>query len=221
MYRHPRWLPPNELVPKGTRYQVPFGTDKSNMNIRLDIEYDGCNFHGWQKQPSLDTIQGTMENVLGKVMGRKTNVYGAGRTDSGVHAEGQVAHFFSDSSIRPEQWRVVLNTQLPPTIRVTQSQEVDDEFHSQTSAVSKVYEYRVLNRNHSSALDRRVLFYWQKINWDAIRTVLPAFIGKKDFAAFQGQGASVKTTVRTIHSFDLIEDKVGKEFFRDPRRVQD
>lgn len=183
-------------------------------NVRLQIEYDGTDFQGWQRQLDRPTIQAFIEDNLAEVLGRRTVIYGASRTDSGVHARGQVANFYTDGKITPAQWRSVLNFRLPKTIRILESSEMPLAFHAQRDALDKVYEYRILNRPVSSALDRRVLFYPKPLDWAAMRATLPHFVGTKDFRSFQGAKAERKTTVRTIHSFDLFEDAPGLYRFR-------
>lgn len=184
------------------------------MNIRLHIEYDGTDFHGWQRQLNKPTIQALIEDNLTEVVGKRVIVYGASRTDSGVHAQGQVAHFYVDSRIPGYQWSHVLNFRLPRTVRIQQSQEVPYGFHSQRDAIEKIYEYRVLNRDHASALDRRCHFYPGALDWEAMRAALPYLVGEHDFKCFQGAKAERKTTVRTISSFDLFQDAPGDFRFR-------
>lgn len=183
-------------------------------NIRLDIEYDGSPYHGWQRQTGHPTIQAFIEDNLGDVLGRKVVIYGASRTDSGVHAAGQVANFWSDKELPEVKWRDLLNDRLPRTIRITRSSEVAPTFHAQKLAVAKIYEYRVLNRDYSSALDRRVHFMPRPLDWEAVRAALPHFVGEMDFRSFQGAKATVVSTVRTIHSFALYEDYPGLFRFR-------
>ncbi|MBI4403674.1 MAG: tRNA pseudouridine(38-40) synthase TruA [Deltaproteobacteria bacterium] len=176
------------------------------MNIRLLIEYDGTDFHGWQRQPELPTIQQAIETAVTTLSGEKVTVHGAGRTDSGVHAKGQVANFHTTSQIIPEKWASALNAKLPPSIRILESRSESESFHSRNHATSKVYEYYLLNRKHASALNRRVLHYPRKLDWEEIRKVLPLFVGEKDFRAFQGPNASVRSTIRRVIRFDLIQD---------------
>lgn len=184
------------------------------MNVRLHIEYDGTDFQGWQRQLNRPTIQALIEDNLAEVQGRRTIVYGASRTDSGVHARGQVANFYADDKVAPEQWRSILNFHLPRTIRIVESVEVPYGFHSQRDAIDKCYEYRILNRAYASALDRRVLFYPKELDWNAIRESLPYFVGTMDFKSFQGSGSDRKTTIRTVQSFELFEDEPGLYRFR-------
>lgn len=183
-------------------------------NIRLDIEYDGSGFAGWQRQPASPTVQATLEDLLQKLTGTRTIVYGASRTDSGVHARGQVATFFTEYSLPAEKWAPMLNFHLPKSVRIVRSASVPRSFSAQKQAISKIYEYRVLNRATQSALDTRVYFYPRPLDWDAIRRSLPEFVGEKDFKPFQGAKAEVKTTVRTILSFELLEEGDGLHCFR-------
>ena len=203
----PIYFPAEKVA--GSNYPFQLESRWAPKNIRLNIEYDGANFHGWQRQLALPTIQGHIEDVLKKVLGRKTTLYGASRTDSGVHAKGQVANFFAESTIPPDRWAAVLNTQLPPTIRLSGSAEAPSDFHAQKDARAKIYEYRLLNRKSASALDRRVCFYPRPLSWEKIRESLPLFVGRKDFKAFQAAKADVRSTVRTVFRFELLEDEAG------------
>ncbi|MEZ4749861.1 MAG: tRNA pseudouridine(38-40) synthase TruA [Bdellovibrionota bacterium] len=183
------------------------------MNVRLTIEYDGSDYRGWQRQDGAPSIQETIEKAIEKVVGERVRVKGASRTDSGVHAAGQVANFKWDSK-PAQEWRKILNAHLPPTIRVLESGEVPETFDACRDARSKIYEYRVLNRRYASALDRRVYFYARPLDWKRIAECLPLFVGEKDFAAFKGAGSSAKTSVRTVHRFELREDAPGLYRFR-------
>jgi tRNA pseudouridine38-40 synthase len=176
------------------------------LNIRLDIEYDGEEFHGWQRQLGVPTVQATIEDIISEIVGEKTILFGASRTDSGVHARNQVGNFFAQSPIPAQRWCLALNTKLPREIRILRSQEVPEDFHAQRSATSKEYEYRVLNRSFSSALDRRVYFWPHPLSWDKMLKGLNAFVGQKDFAAFQSGKPTVKTTVRTVYRFSAVQD---------------
>lgn len=179
-------------------------------NIRLNIEYDGTDYHGWQRQLEKPTIQAWIEDSLAKVTGRRTVIYGASRTDSGVHARGQVANFYPEGPrIEPAQWKHVLNSMIPRSIRVLESSRMPYGFHSQRDALDKVYEYRVLNRDIASALDRRVYFHPMPIDWERVRGALQYFRGEHDFKAFQGAKAERRSTVRTITRFDLDEEAPG------------
>lgn len=179
------------------------------LNIAVLIEYDGAEFHGWQRQPGVSTVQAVLEDTLSQVLHRKVTVYGASRTDSGVHAKGQVANFWADPAIEPRKWAIILNTVLPPAIRIQKSLVLPHTFHAQREAVTKIYEYRVLNRPHRSALDRRVGFFPKKIDWDLVREAMRHFLGEHDFVAYQGSGGTVLSTVRRVDRFDLFNEAPG------------
>ena len=115
-------------------------------NIRIVVEYDGTNLYGWQLQKDKPTVQGELQRALQEIEGRKVLVIGSGRTDAGVHAEGQVANFHTSSPLPSRKWPDALNAHLPPDIAVVGAQEVPLPFHAQYGATSKTYRYRVLNR---------------------------------------------------------------------------
>ena len=178
-------------------------------NIRLDIEYDGEGLFGWQKQANHPTVQGLIEARLKQLSGKPVTLYGASRTDTGVHARGQVANFYSELEIPEAKWGEVLNVGLPLNVRVVRATEMGPDFHAQKHTVSKLYEYRVHNSKFPSALDRRVYFYPYPLDWEAIRAAMPHFEGEHDFKAFQCTGSGVKTSVRKILSFRLSEGPNG------------
>src|SRR4030043_2270670 len=123
-------------------------------NIKLLIEYDGTNYQGWQVQPKGPTIQGILEEKLGFLTGEPVQLFGSGRTDSGAHALGQVAHFKTQSRMDICTIQRALNSLLPPDIVIQKIEEVDEGFHARRSSKSKVYEYRVLNRQLRSVFHR-------------------------------------------------------------------
>src|SRR5271170_8079867 len=112
-------------------------------NIKLTIAYDGAGFHGWQIQPGLATIQGALAEAAQKITQEKIFVHGASRTDAGVHALGQVAHFRTHSELSAPEFQRALNALLPPTIRVVAAEEVGPDFHSRWLAQAKTYRYRI------------------------------------------------------------------------------
>ena len=177
-------------------------------NIRLVLEYDGSGFAGWQRQLVVPTVQQTIEDILRKITNERVVVFGAGRTDRGVHARSQVCNFTTSHGMEPTRWARVLNFYLPQTIRVAGSHEVPVGFHSQRCALTKVYEYRILNREYSSALESRALFYPRTLDWDRIKLAMPYFVGTHDFRSFQGSKADVRSTVRTITRF-ILDESLG------------
>lgn len=167
--------------------------------IKLVIEYDGSDFHGWQVQENAHSVQGEVERAIYKITGEKTRVTGASRTDTGVHAFGQVAHFDTASKIPPDKFAVVLNTVLPPEVSVISSEEVPANFHARFSSCGKIYEYRVLNRPiRSPILAKRAWHIREPLDLEAMQLAAPKFIGKHDFSSFCASGHSVITFERII-----------------------
>jgi tRNA pseudouridine38-40 synthase len=153
------------------------------MNIRLNIQYEGTRYSGWQYQPNDTTIQGEIEAAIKKVTGKDINIYGAGRTDAGVHALGQVANFRIDHNIQAEKYRDAINFYLPKDILITDSFEVDDEFHARKSARWRQYRYHI-------GLKRTALYFnlrWElnrPLDIERMNTLAKRIIGKHDFASF-------------------------------------
>ncbi len=172
-------------------------------NIKLTIEYDGTNYHGWQSQAGSGrpTIQDALEDAIKSLTHEEMKTHSSGRTDAGVHALGQVANFKTSNSIPPAAWAPALNHLLPPDIRVLASEEVSPDFHSRYSALGKTYKYRILNRRSPTALYRNYAWHVNvRLNIARMRKAAVFFIGKHDFSAFRGSGCSAKTPVRTIKS---------------------
>ncbi len=113
-------------------------------NIRLELAYDGTDFHGWQRQPKVPTVQETLEVAIQRILGEQVTLWGSGRTDAGVHALNQVANFKTNCRIPCENLLKALNDVLPPTVRVKEAQEVSENFHARYDARSKTYRYRIL-----------------------------------------------------------------------------
>lgn len=157
------------------------------QTIKLTLEYDGTHYAGWQRQADQPTIQAALELVIGQVAQATLAVVGAGRTDSGVHALGQVASFRTERQLSSEEWSRALNGLLPDDICIRSVEFVPDEFHARYSAVGKLYEYRILNRPHRSALDRDRAWHVRKqLDQDAMRKAAESLIGRQDFSSFQG-----------------------------------
>ena len=172
-------------------------------NIKLLLEYDGTNYHGWQSQAGSDnpTIQGTLERSLKSLTGEDIGTYSSGRTDAGVHALGHVANFRTATTIPAEAWAPALNHLLPHDIRVLSSGEVPDEFHARHSALGKSYTYRILNRREPTALYRR--YAWHvglPLNVRNMRLAAALLTGKHDFSAFRSSSCSARNPVRTLRS---------------------
>lgn len=183
-------------------------------NIRLLIEYEGTNYSGWQIQSTLPTIQGTIQEAVRELTGERVKLFGASRTDAGVHARGQVANFQIDSIIDPESFAGGLNLKLPLDIVIKESTEADIGFHSSLDAKEKLYLYRLERRRYRSVLSRNFAWhFFQPLDVELMREGAGRFIGKKDFASFMADGSRVKSTQREIFSIELREDKDFLELF--------
>jgi len=169
-------------------------------NIKLVLEYDGTNYHGWQTQPSLSTIQGSIEDSLAKLTKTSIQIIGAGRTDTGVHAEGQVANFHTDSQIPIVAFQKGLNAILPRDIVVCSATEVPPEFHARFSATSRRYRYTILNREYPSALLRHTGYCFPtKMDVSRTNNLCKILVGKHDFSSFQKAGSDRRNPVCEIY----------------------
>jgi len=178
--------------------------------ILLTVGYDGTEYSGWQYQDNGPSIQQALEEALREALGTFARVTGASRTDAGVHARGQRAHFDTASSIPPEKFPFVLNRYLPADIRVTAAREVDGNFHARFMAVGKWYTYRIHNAPHESALFHRMTAHVPvRLDDGAMRACGEQMLGTHDFAAFAAAGGQAKTTVRTVDAFSL--DRIGDD----------
>lgn len=180
--------------------------DAVARTIKLTLQYDGTDYVGWQRQANGTSIQGRLEEALRPIEGASVNVFGAGRTDAGVHALGQVASIRLSASIDPTALGRALNAVLPADIRVVEVEDVPHDFHARFSAVGKIYQYRIINAATVSPFVRR--FAWhvpQKLNLDPMREASALVRGAHDFAAFQGRGVSPASTERTIHRIEWRE----------------
>lgn len=155
----------------------------AEINIRLDIQYKGTDFSGWQFQPNEITIQGEIEKALEKITGKKINIIGAGRTDAGVHALGQVANFKIDHHLTPEKYKDALNFYLPQTILIVNSFQVADDFHARKSAVWRHYRYIIDRRRTALYFDYR-WEYQLPIEIEKMNIIAALIIGIHDFSAF-------------------------------------
>lgn len=167
--------------------------------VLLDISYDGTGYSGWQRQENAISVQQRLEEALQKALGVKTAVTGASRTDAGVHALHQAAHFDTDSTIPDGKFPFVLNNLLPYDIRVTGARPVPPDFHARFSCRGKTYTYRMHNAPHASALYRHFTAHVPvRLNEALMDQAAKLILGTHDFAAFAAAGGSAKTTVRTI-----------------------
>jgi tRNA pseudouridine38-40 synthase len=171
----------------------------SMRNIKLLIEYDGTNYQGWQVQPKGPTIQGMLEEKLGLITGQPVQLFGSGRTDSGVHALGQIAHFKTQSRMDIRTIQRALNSLLPPDIVIQKVDEVDEGFHARKHSKSKVYEYRILNRNLRSVFHHRYVWHIPpKLNLTEMKKATQSLVGEHDFSSFRSVGTPARTAVRRV-----------------------
>ena len=177
-------------------------------NIRLTIEYDGTRFYGWQRQNTTKayrTVQEEIEKAARKLFGKKVNVIGAGRTDSGVHAEAQVANFKVESKLPIHNVKRGLNSHLPEDIAIISAEEADLDFHARFHAREKLYKYTIINRKTRSPLNSRfaVLVYYD-LNFGAIKKATKYLIGTKDFKSFQASKTKTKDSVRSVKNINIV-----------------
>lgn len=174
-------------------------------NFRIILQYEGTKYQGWQKQDTTDnTIQGKLENILSKMSGAMVEVHGAGRTDAGVHAKGQVAHFKVDTDMSEKQIWQYLNRYLPEDIAVISLKEAGERFHARLNAVGKVYQYRIVNSDIPHVFDRRYVHTVEKkLDLQKMRKAADILEGTHDFKAFTSTKKGKKSTVRTIESIAI------------------
>ncbi|MDR7419483.1 MAG: tRNA pseudouridine(38-40) synthase TruA [Armatimonadota bacterium] len=169
--------------------------------LALVIEYDGTGYAGWQRQPARPTIQAAIEDALARVTQESGRVVGAGRTDAGVHALGQVAHVETASRLMPARLRDALNAVLPADIAVREALEVAADFHARRDARLRVYRYAILVRPRRSALLRRYAHHvGTPLDLEAMRAGARALIGRHDFAAFRVVGTSTVSTMCDVRA---------------------
>lgn len=176
------------------------------MNYKLLLQYDGTDFHGWQIQGDLRTVQGELTQALSLIDGRSVNVHGSGRTDAGVHAEGQVASVEIQREISTEKLRAAINANISKDVRVLAVETVPDDFHARYSALEKTYVYRIVNGPVISP------FWWRYAHQDArpldlenMRKSAELFLGKHDWTAFSAAQSDVEDRVRTVTKVAITE----------------
>ncbi len=167
--------------------------------LKFTIQYDGTEFVGWQRQDAGVSIQGLIEDALASIEGRPVTVHGAGRTDAGVHALGQVASARLANSLDPDTLQRALNATLPEAVRIAAVEIAADGFHARFNARAKTYEYRVWNGAFVPPFVRRYVWHVpQPLDREAIGAGAAAIEGEHDFAAFQGSGGAPGPTVRRV-----------------------
>jgi tRNA pseudouridine38-40 synthase len=168
-------------------------------NIRLTLAYDGTDYVGWQVQPNGVSVQATIEKAIGRLTGETVRLLAAGRTDSGVHALGQVANFRTGSSLPCERIRAALQSYLPGNIVVRGVDEVDASFHATYSATGKRYRYVIFNHPLRDPFVRRYAWHYRgRLDAAAMHEAAQALVGTHDFRCFESQWPNKATSVRTV-----------------------
>ena len=180
-------------------------------NIRLDICYDGTRYNGWQRQTAHDnTIQGKLETALSRILGEPIEISASGRTDTGVHARGQVANFHTDSAMPCVELLAELRKYLPEDIGIYSCREVSPRFHARLNALEKTYQYRLWNSDRPCVFDRRFVAVMEEaLDVERMQEAAQLLLGTHDFSAFCANKKMKKSTVRTIKSFTV--QRVGEE----------
>jgi len=182
----------------------------SERVLKLTLEYDGGAYQGWQYQPDVTTLQGEIEARLARILGASHRIHGAGRTDAGVHARGQVAHFHTTHPISVQVLQRALNATLPRDIGVRAVEEVGAGFHARKQAQSKQYAYQILNRETRSVfLERYAWHITHVLDWSAMERVCGILLGEHDFSAFRASDCVAKNPVRRIDRCAIVEGNEG------------
>lgn len=172
--------------------------------VRLVVAYDGTDYCGWQVQPNGITIEGVLNKALTELLGEPVAVIGASRTDSGVHAMGNVAVFDTDTKIPAEKISLALNQRLPNDIRIQKSDEVPSDWHPRYCDSTKTYEYKILNKKIPDPLQRFYTYFtYVPLDVEKMKEAAEYIVGEHDFACFCSAGSQVETTVRTVYSLDV------------------
>jgi len=196
----------------GNENSPTFAVTDSNMltNFKLTIEYDGSAYHGWQRQASEPTIQEQIETALTTMTGRKVALRGSGRTDAGVHAYGQVANFLCHTNLTSENFQRGLNSLLPEDIVITACKTVPENFNARFDAVSKIYQYKILNRKLPAAINRQYAWHVPyEMDRNAMQLACRHIIGTHDFKAFEGSGSPRAHTTRRVMRANLAQENDG------------
>lgn len=180
-------------------------------NFRLLLAYDGSRYRGWQRLGNSDqTIQGKLESVLSRMLDTSVEVHGSGRTDAGVHAQGQVANFHADTEMTPQEIQAYLRRYLPEDIGILDVAEAAPRFHSRLNASRKTYRYRIWNTDVPCVFDRKYVWILpSSLSIEDMKDAAKYLIGTHDFLAFCSNKHFKKSSIRTI--YDISIEQVGKE----------
>ena len=179
----------------------------SKKRVRLTVAYDGTAYHGWQVQPGVVTIESKLNECLSDLLKEEIQVIGASRTDSGVHALGNIAVFDTEARMPAEKMSYALNQRLPEDIRIQRSEEVPFDWHPRHCESRKTYEYRIYRGEFPMPIKRLyALFTYHKLDVEKMQLAARYLEGEHDFKSFCQIGAQVESTVRTIYSVDIIEE---------------
>ena len=174
------------------------------MRIAAGVEYDGSAFCGWQYQDHAPSVQAVVERALGKVANEPLRVVCAGRTDSGVHAAGQVIHFDTTAERDEYSWIRGTNSNLPDSVRLLWTRQVDDSFHARFRAYRRYYRYVIFNRAvHPAYLHRRVSWEYRPLDETLMQQAAQHLLGEHDFSAYRALACQAKSPVRTLHQLDV------------------
>ena len=176
--------------------------------LRLTLAYDGTDFHGWQVQSVGRTVQGELEAAVERITGERLRIAGAGRTDAGVHALGQVASFRTTTSIPADKLRLGLDSLTADDLSVLDVADAPEDFHARHSARGKIYRYRIRNAPLGSPFLRRYAWHVRApLDRTAMREAAAALLGTHDFSSFRLAGCDARTPVRELRRLDLVEEE--------------
>lgn len=197
------------------------------MNILLKVAYMGTNYHGFQMQPSCVSVEEELKKAVEKSVMHEVKLYYSGRTDAGVHAQGQMVNFYTDTKVEVKNMARLINYHLPEDISVLDARKVEEDFHARFSAKGKHYKYIVYNSFHRNPLYlNRAMHYNYNVDVDRMQRALDKILGENDYKAFMGRYAVVKDTIRRIDKIEVkrfgetIEfDFYGKSFLKNMVRI--
>lgn len=176
--------------------------------VKLIVSYDGTNYCGWQIQNNGITIEEVINKALSELLNEKISVIGASRTDSGVHAMGNIAVFDTETRIPAEKISFALNQRLPNDIRIQKSEEVALDWHPRFCNSTKTYEYKILNRRFPDPMQRFYThFVYMPLNLEKMKEAAAYIVGEHDFASFCSSGSQVESTVRTVYALEISKEK--------------